>query len=173
MGLQGPVTGTRHAGTGLRPSPPAARRVAAWVIAATVASAAVGIGPAPSAAVLMKLDAEAGRLETASARAAAVRRGTDTEARIRFRLDDRVLVVRVLRQAPRATRRALYGRRIEAVCGTDFNFTRGIRVRRTRAWPSGRKRVRYRFRRNISRRARWCLLERRAGGDVAFASLSR
>jgi hypothetical protein len=43
-----------------------------------------------------------------------------------------------------------------------------VRVRR---WPRGRREVRYRFARNISRRALWCLLEYPRGGDVAFANL--
>jgi hypothetical protein len=102
---------------------------------------------------------------------AATRRATDTTARIRFTLDDRVLTVRVLRGAPRSVRRKLYGHRIQATCGTAFPFTAGVRVRRTRFWPSGRRRMRFRFERNISRRAKWCLLERR-GTDVAYVSFT-
>jgi hypothetical protein len=67
----------------------------------------------------------------------------------------------------------VYGKRIHAACGTDFNFTQGVKVGRTRVWPSGQRRVRFRFRRNISRRAKWCLIEHPAGGDVAFASVTR
>lgn len=103
---------------------------------------------------------------------AATRRATDAEAGIRFTLDGRVLTVRVLPRAPRDVRRGLYGKRIRAVCGTDFSFARGVKVQRTRLWPRGRARLRYRFRRNISRRAKWCLLEHPRGGDVAFGSFA-
>jgi hypothetical protein len=102
---------------------------------------------------------------------AATRRATDTGASVRFTLDNRVLTVRVLRGAPRRVRRHLYGHRIQATCGTAFPFTRGVRVRRARVWPSGRRRVRFRFGRNISRRAKWCLLER-SGTDVAFVTFT-
>jgi hypothetical protein len=44
-------------------------------------------------------------------------------------------------------------------------------VKRTRVWPQGRRRLRFGFRRNISRRAKWCLVERR-GNDVAAVSFS-
>lgn len=100
---------------------------------------------------------------------AATRRGTDTQAGVRFTLEGRLLTVRVLPRAPARTRRALYGRRIEASCGTNYTFTR--KVTRVRRWPRGRRRVRYRFARNISRRALWCLLEYPRGGDIAFANL--
>ena len=111
-------------------------------------------------------------LVSAPVAGAAERRATDREARIRFTLDGRVLRVRVLPQAPRRVRRELYGHRIRAVCGTNFVFEQGIKVRRTRLWPQGRRRIRFRFRRDISRRVKWCLLEHPRGGDVAFASFS-
>lgn len=102
---------------------------------------------------------------------AATRRATDSATHVRFTLDNRVLTVRLLRGTPRRVRRKLYGHRIEATCGTGFPHTSGVRVRRTRVWPSGRRRVRFRFRTNISRRAKWCLLERR-GDDVAYVSFT-
>ena len=101
---------------------------------------------------------------------ATTRRATDQEADIRFTLDDRILTVRVLPHASRRVRRQLYGRRIRAVCGTSFAFDSGVQVKRTRRWPSARSRLRYRLRRNISRRAKWCLLEHPRGGDVAYVS---
>ena len=110
-------------------------------------------------------------LSTASVAAGATRRATDSEAGIRFTLDGRVLTVRILPRASAGTRRGLYGERIRAVCGTRFPFSEGVKVRRTRLWPSGRRRMRYRFSRNISRRAKWCLLEHPAGGDVAYVNL--
>jgi hypothetical protein len=103
---------------------------------------------------------------------AATRRATNSELRVRFTLDNRVLTVRLLRGAPRRVRRQLYGHRIQATCGTDLDFTEGVKVRRTRLWPQGRRRVRFRFGSNISRRAKWCLVERRNGDDVAFVSFT-
>jgi hypothetical protein len=111
-------------------------------------------------------------LTTPPAADAATRRATNGELRVRFTLDDRVLTVRLLRDAPRRVRRQLYGHRIRAVCGTSFAFTQGVQVRRTRLWPQGRRRLRFGFRRNISRRAKWCLVERRNGDDVAVVSFS-
>ncbi|MBD0282279.1 MAG: hypothetical protein ICV69_08825 [Thermoleophilaceae bacterium] len=110
-------------------------------------------------------------LASAPTAGAGTRRATDSEARIRFTLDDRLLTVRVLPGAPRRVRRQLYGNRIRATCGTSFVFISGVKVDRTRLWPRGRRRVRFRFRRNISRRAKWCLLERR-GRDVALAGFT-
>jgi len=111
-------------------------------------------------------------LAAASSAEAATRRATDREARVRFTLDGRVLTARLLRGAPARVRRQLFGRTIKAVCGTNFNFDRGIKVRHTRRWPRGRRAVRYRFRRDISRRAKWCLLEHPRGGDVAYANFA-
>jgi hypothetical protein len=112
-------------------------------------------------------------LLSAPAAGAATRRATDQEARIRFTLENRRLTTRVLADAPRRIRRELYGQRIRAVCGTNFVFTRGVKVRDARTWPRGRRTVRFRFERNISRRAKWCLLEHPRGGDVAFVSFPR
>lgn len=109
-------------------------------------------------------------LVPAPATEAATRRATDREAGVRFTLDGRVLTARVLPRAPRRVRRKLYGKRIRAVCGTNFVFSEGVKVRRTRLWARGRSRLRYGFPRNISRRAKWCLLEHPRGGDVAFVS---
>jgi hypothetical protein len=101
---------------------------------------------------------------------AATRRATSQDG-VRFTLENRVLTVRVLPRAPRSVRRQLYGHRIRASCGTNLAFTEGV-VRRTRLWPQGRRRVRFRFRRNISRRARWCQVERRNRDDIAFVTFS-
>jgi hypothetical protein len=155
-------------------SPPYVRARIAGLVATGGILLVAAVTAAPSAAVLEPLGTttEGLALTRAPATAAAIRRGTDREARVRFTLNGRLLTVRLLRRAPRRTRRAVYGKRIRAVCGTNFNFTRGVKVRRTRFWPRGQRRLRYRFRRNISRRARWCLIEHPAGGDVAFASLA-
>jgi hypothetical protein len=103
---------------------------------------------------------------------AATRRATDREARVRFTLEGRVLTARLLHGAPARVRRQLYGRTVKAVCGTDFNFDRARKVRDWRRWPRGRRTVRFRFRRDISRRAKWCLLEHPRGGDVAYVNFA-
>ncbi len=128
-----------------------------------------GAGAArPLVAALVALTVLAG----AAPADAATRRATDREAGIRFTLDNRVLTVRLLPRAPAGVRREVRGERIEAACGTSLAFTiRGVTVRRTRLWPEGRSRLRYRFSRNISRRARWCALEHPAGGDIAYVNL--
>ena len=110
-------------------------------------------------------------LAAAPGAGAATRRATDRAAGIRFVLDGTLLTVRLTAGAPRRTRRRLAGARIKAACGTDFVFTRGVQVKRTRLWPTGRTQLRYRFRRDISRRAKWCLLEHPRGGDIAFVNL--
>ena len=102
---------------------------------------------------------------------AATRHGTDRDASIRFVLDDRVLTLRLLTVASKSDRRRVQGRSIRAACGTDFAFTRGVRVREIRTWRLGRAYLRLRFDRDISRRAKWCLLEYPRGGDVAFVNL--
>lgn len=103
---------------------------------------------------------------------AATRAGTDRDAGVRFRLDADLLTVRLVPQQdrePADARRELWGARIRAVCATTFD-TRKARhhsVTRTRRWRSGRIKLSFRFGRDISRRAKWCLLERTDGGDVA------
>lgn len=106
----------------------------------------------------------------APAAEAATRRSTDREARVRFTLDNRILTVRILRRAPRSVRRQLYGHRIRAACGPNYAFANTVRD--VRVWPRGRRRVRFRFSRNISRGAKWCLIERaRSRHDVAYVNL--
>jgi hypothetical protein len=112
-------------------------------------------------------------LASTPAAGAATRRATDWDARVRFTLEGRLLTVRVLPRAPRSVGRELFGKRIRAVCGTRFPFTARGKVKRTRLWPDGRRRLRYRFRRDISRRAKWCLVEHPRGGDVAVVIFAR
>jgi hypothetical protein len=101
---------------------------------------------------------------------AATRRATDREAGVRFVLDGRQLTVRVLSSAPRRVRRALAAARIRAAC---TRYTPVVTVTDVRRWPATPRRERYRFGRDISRRAAWCLIEHRRGGDIAFASFTR
>jgi hypothetical protein len=81
---------------------------------------------------------------------------------VRFTLNGRVLKTTAF---TRAARRAVYGRRIDAICATSFK-ARPRKVIKTRRWPRGQHSVRFRFRRDVSRRAKWCLLED-GGADVA------
>lgn len=93
----------------------------------------------------------------------------DREAGVRLSLDGRVLTARLLASGPPETRRKVRGERIRASCGTGWVFHQGYRgVESTRLWPAGRPRMRYRFRRDISRHARWCRLEHQLVGHVAF-----
>jgi hypothetical protein len=126
------------------------KRVVGLVLAASLATAALTAAPAAEGAT---------------------RRATDSATHVRFTLDNRILTVRLLRGTSRSVRRELYGRRIQATCGTRFPHDFGVRVSRTRVWPDGRRRVRFRFRRNISRRAKWCQIER-SGDDVAGVSFT-
>jgi hypothetical protein len=98
----------------------------------------------------------------------------DHEAGVRFNLDGRVLTVRLLASAPGKTRGRTGGARIRATCGESFSDPPGPgpgpdpRQTRTRLWPEGRAGMRYRFRGDISRTARWCRLEDPVVGHVAF-----
>ena len=103
---------------------------------------------------------------------AATRRATDRAAGIRFVLDGSSLTVRLTAKAPRRVRREVANKRVKAACGTNFVFSKGEIVKRTRRWPADRKRLRYRFDDDISRRAKWCLLEHPRGGDIAFVTFA-
>jgi hypothetical protein len=171
VGLQGPVGRRQRTGAGAGSPPCTIPRAFVSLTALGALALVAAVAATPSSGVLLE---PVSTLEgPAPPTAATTRRGTDGEAHIRFTLDGRLLIVRLLRGATRATRREVYGKRIHAACGTDFNFSRGVKVGRTRMWPRGQRRVRYRFRRNISRRAKWCLIEHPAGADVGFASLGR
>ena len=95
---------------------------------------------------------------------------TDPEAGVSFLLDRRVLSARVLPSAPRRTRRRVRGARIRATCGRGFLGGPGLLDRqiRTRLWPAGRARVRFRFPGDIAGLATWCRLEDPKIGHVAF-----
>lgn len=94
----------------------------------------------------------------------------DVEAGVRFSLDGGVLTVRLGGWAPSKTRQRVAGERIRATCGDPLGSPPGDprREARTRFWPASRARVRYSFRRDMARIARWCRLEHPADGHVAF-----
>jgi hypothetical protein len=95
--------------------------------------------------------------------AADVHRGVDRDHGVRFKLDGRVLTADAF---TKAARRAVFGKRIDAICVTAFRTDRGRRVRTVRIWPEGRRRIAFTFRRDISAHVKWCLLED-GGRDVA------
>jgi hypothetical protein len=102
---------------------------------------------------------------------AATKTATDRFHGVRFRLSGDRLTVSVVPQRDRQSpdvRRELWGKRVEAVCATTFGYRRLRRssVRETRRWPPGRMTLTYRFGRDVSRLAKWCLLEVNAG-DIA------
>jgi hypothetical protein len=98
----------------------------------------------------------------------------DDEAGVGFGLKGRVLTVSLHPTAPSNTRNRVNGARIRATCGQAFAESPGPgpgpepRQERTRLWPAGSERVRFRFAGDISRIARWCRLEDPVVGHVAF-----
>ena len=98
----------------------------------------------------------------------------DHEAGVAFALDGRVLTVRLVASAPLTTRDKVDGKRLRATCGEAFSDGPGPgpgvdpRQTRTRLWPAGSTRVRFRFPEDNSRIARWCRLEDPVAGHVAF-----
>jgi hypothetical protein len=85
---------------------------------------------------------------------------------MRLTLDGRVLTAKIVH---RKAEEQLFGRRIDAICSPHSRPSpRGVLVR-TRLWPRGASQLSFTFGRDISRRARWCLIEHHAG-DIAFVS---
>lgn len=108
--------------------------------------------------------------------AAALKTGVDRHAGIRLTLDGRVLTAEIVR-TPRVrrtptTEQRLYGKRIDAICASNLLHPRRGAVVRTRLWPADARRLSFRFGRDISRRAKWCLIEHH-GVDVAAATYIR
>jgi hypothetical protein len=146
------------------------RRVLRPAVRAAVAVAAVGLLAA--VAVLQateRNETERHRAPAGSQGAPSAKVAFDSEAGIGFGLEGRALTVSVHPQAPRKTLNRLSGARIRATCGQGFTGGQGDpRQESTRRWPSGTDRLRFRFRRDISRIARWCRLENPVVGHVAF-----
>jgi hypothetical protein len=105
---------------------------------------------------------------------AAVRTGVDTRGGLRLTLDGRVLTAKI---ADLSTHRdpsleeQLYGKRIDGICSPRLRSRKELQVR-TRVWPAGARSLSFRFRRDISRRVKWCLIEKRAR-DIAFVTFIR
>jgi hypothetical protein len=111
-----------------------------------------------------------------TAAAAAVKTGVDRHAGMRLTLDGRVLTAEIV-STPRVhrtptTEQRLYGKRVDAICATNLLHPRRGAVVRTRVWPVGARRLSLRFVRDISRRAKWCLIEHH-GVDVAAVTYIR
>ena len=98
----------------------------------------------------------------------------DSQAGVQFRLDGRVLTVRLLPYAPVETQTRVSGARIRGTCGAAFaqvapeGDPRNAREQRTRFWPPDRRQLSFRFPRDISGDAKWCRLEDPVVGHVAF-----
>jgi hypothetical protein len=97
---------------------------------------------------------------------AAVKTRVDRHAAVRLTLDGRLLTATLVK--PRSSDE-LFGKRIDAVCGSSFLHLRRTRVVRRQRWPVGAREMSFRFGRDISRSAKWCLIEHHAG-DIAFVS---
>lgn len=96
---------------------------------------------------------------------------------VRLTLDGTRLTATVI---PRANHRRtppllseLSGKRIRVGCSTSFRPRRSKPVLRIERWPKGATSASFDLKRDISRRARWCLIEstgKHGGGDLAFVS---
>jgi hypothetical protein len=111
-----------------------------------------------------------------AASAADTRTATDRSAGVHFRLAGERLTARLIprgNRVPPDARGELWGKRVRAVCVASFDPRAARAVSRARDWPSGRMRLGFRFRRDISSRVKWCLLERVSGGDIAVVDFER
>jgi hypothetical protein len=95
---------------------------------------------------------------------------------MRLTLDGRVLTAEIVRtpciHRDPPTEEQLYGTRIDAICSPRSRPQRRGLVIRRQLWPAGARRMAFEFRRDISRRVKWCLIEHDAS-DVAFVSFIR
>jgi hypothetical protein len=93
---------------------------------------------------------------------------TAVERGIHFVLDGRVLTVQLLPPVRNQTFETVEGARISATCGANVAAPPGDPRRETtltRRGPAGQTSMRFRFPRDVSR---WCRLEDRSGGTLAF-----
>jgi hypothetical protein len=107
---------------------------------------------------------------------AATRSATDRDAGVRFDLDGKRLKLRLVPQPkhfPPDARGELFGKMVRASCGTSKRRD-SLVTQRVQLWPDSKTSRTFRFRRDISRRARWCLIEgAEAGDDIAYVSFRR
>lgn len=104
-----------------------------------------------------------------------VRRAIDRNSNVAFRLSGRLLTAALWSDGRHFsdTRSYLQGHTVRAVCGTSFDYDNAVMATATRRWPRTARRLTFRLSRDITRRARWCLLEERGGRDLAFAKFAK
>lgn len=109
---------------------------------------------------------------------ATMREKSDRGNELRFSLDGSMLTLAIfdrpnLLQSP-TIQDDLFGQRVWAGCGTSFRVvSRRTVIGRVVRWPQSVNRISVQLSRDVSRRAKWCLVEARgrfAGGDIAFVS---
>jgi hypothetical protein len=93
---------------------------------------------------------------------------------VRLTLDGRTLTAEIV-ETPHVHRiptveKKTYGKRVGGACGTTFRPVRKALVFQRRLWPVGARSLTFDFRRDISRRVKWCLVDGEDGADVAFVS---
>lgn len=101
-------------------------------------------------------------------------KGVDKRTGFAFVLKGKALTVRIRPGAGADQARSeVYGKTIDALCTTSYGFSPAAKVvRRAKTWPNGQDAVTYVFQRDISRKAKACLIEHEAA-DVADVAFSR
>jgi len=111
-------------------------------------------------------------LSLAVAADAAVVRKKDRRAGLTFRLSGRHLTMKLSEQANARTVKRLLGKRVAAACGTSSRG--GTVVSSVFTWPDERSSAAVDFRRDISSRVAYCLVENaRSGDDIALVRFRR
>jgi hypothetical protein len=103
---------------------------------------------------------------------AATREKTDHKVGVEFKLAGHTLRAKVVPPsypvAGTGVKAELWRHHVRAACATSLRRTVALTVHTARRWPRGRLSLKYRFQRDISARARYCLLEDTSGGDLAL-----
>jgi hypothetical protein len=116
-------------------------------------------------------------LALAPAADAAVRKKLDRDNEVRFELHGMQLSMAIVdrerfTQSP-TIESELLGQKVRVGCATSFRASRASVVMEVLRWPADSRSASVRLARDISRRAKWCLIEmtgRYVGGDIAFVS---
>ena len=106
----------------------------------------------------------------APAASAETRVAVDRNAGIRFTLEGKALTLSLTGRRERST---VPGNRVKVACATSFRRLRAGLVLASARWPSGAESARFLFGRDISGRAKWCVLEDMDGSDHATAGFIR
>ncbi|MEX1141808.1 MAG: hypothetical protein WD399_01625 [Thermoleophilaceae bacterium] len=119
-----------------------------------------------------------GMLAGAPVAESAVRVKTDRGSGVRFLLEGKRLTVSILdrrnHQVEPPVIEQVSGKRVRVACGTRFQYSQGVIVKTRRRWPKGETAAQFRFGRNVSHRARWCVIEAgESARDVAAISFIR